>query len=326
MASKSDISTAYAKADKAIEEQYKAAKKAVATAPNSIPEDYKAMNDAVTDRRSLYAIGNVGDGARDAGYTNTNRLRSEAALGEDITANIKQQARADAERDLNNQLLGYQADIAANEYRASSALNKANALENEAQYTAERELAKRDAAEQQRQFDASMETARQEAVTAQAQYAAEMEYSKAINELQLYGKVMTESAAAVLGVPVGTTSLEWEEYLAKLEEASRKGSGSGRNGKENPYDNTEYIGGRGVVPGMYAENTPTVDVPMSQGVVPGAAGTEMYTNAGMSMTDAILAAYNYSKNNNMGVTPSGSQGVVPGALATDRKYRKNVKK
>ena len=91
MASKSDMSAVYAKADQAIKKQYETAKKAVATAPNAIPADYAALNDAVRDRRTLFTIGNnvSENAAQDAGYTNTNRMRSEAAISADVDRNIK---------------------------------------------------------------------------------------------------------------------------------------------------------------------------------------------------------------------------------------------
>ena len=265
MASTTDYSAIYAKADQAVKEQYNAAKNAVATAPNNTATDYAALNKKTKDRRNLYAIGNnvAENVGQDSGYVNTNRLRAEAQISGDVAANIKQQAEADAARDLNAQLLGYQADIAANQYLANSALNRA------------------DTAEQQAQFNASMDMARQEAQTAQQQYAAEMAYNKAMAELEMFGKITTQEAADVLGLPIGTTSLEWQTYLAKR--------GSGRE-KESPYGDYD-------------------PPPGNAGVVPGA-----------------LDIAGYRASQLMHNSTGKSQGVVPGALATDKYYRKNVKK
>ena len=258
MASTIDYNAAYAKADQAIKKQYETAKNTVATAPNATAEQYAGINDKVRKRRNLYAIGNneSSNVGQDSGYVNTNRLRSEAALSADIAANIKQQAEADAERDINAQLLGYQADIAANQYLANSALNKADAIEQQAQY------------------DASMDMARQEAQAAQQQYAAEMAYNKAMAELELFGMITTQEAANTLGLPVGTTSLEWQTYLAK-----RGGRGPG---KEDYEDYVPPPGNAGVVPGglntsgYRQSQLMHTSTGKSQGVVPGALATDKY--------------------------------------------------
>lgn len=316
MASTTDYSAIYAKADQAVKEQYNAAKNAVATAPNNTATDYAALNKKTKDRRNLYAIGNnvAENVGQDSGYVNTNRLRAEAQISGDIAANIKQQAEADAARDLNAQLLGYQADIAANQYLANSALNRA------------------DTAEQQAQFNASMDMARQEAQTAQQQYAAEMAYNKAMAELEMFGKITTQEAANVLGLPVGTTSLEWQKYLAALDAASRGGGGGGNNneygnttpnGTINPVLRGEYTNsGAGVVPGALTGNKTTsamygnsakelTGTQANKGVVPGAAGTEIYLNAGMGGGDAVLAAEAYKQNQKGAGRKAGNTGVVP---------------
>ena len=305
MASTTDYSATYAKADQAVKEQYNAAKNAVATAPNNTATDYAALNKKTKDRRNLYAIGNnvAENVGQDSGYVNTNRLRAEAQISGDVAANIKQQAEADAARDLNAQLLGYQADIAANQYLANSALNRA------------------DTVEQQAQFNASMDMARQEAQTAQQQYAAEMAYNKAMAELEMFGKITTQEAADVLGLPIGTTSLEWQQYLAALD-AARRGGGNEEYGDYEPQAGTinpllrnAYTNsGAGVVPGALTGNKTTNDMYVktgNAGVVPGAAGKQIYLDAKMSGWDAVKAAEAYKQNQKGAGRKAGNTGVVP---------------
>lgn len=301
MASTTDYSAIYAKADQAVKEQYNAAKNAVATAPNNTATDYAALNKKTKDRRNLYATGNnvAENVGQDSGYVNTNRLRAEAQISGDVAANIKQQAEADAARDLNAQLLGYQADIAANQYLANSALNRA------------------DTAEQQAQFNASMDMARQEAQTAQQQYAAEQAYNRAMEELEMFGKITTQEAADILGLPIGTTSLEWQQYLAALDAA---GKGGKRPSEE--YGDTAPKGNQGVVPGALQINgykdamrgysaKELTGTEANKGVVPGAAGTEMYANAGMGGYEAWKAAEAYKNNQKGAGRKAGNTGVVP---------------
>lgn len=304
MASTTDYSALYAKADQAVKEQYNAAKNAVATAPNAIATNYDALNKKTRSRRNLYAIGNnvAENVGQDSGYVNTNRLRAEAQIGSDVAANIKQQAEADADRDLNAQLLGYQADIAANQYLANSALNKADTMEQQAQY------------------DASMEMARQEARTAQEQYAAEQAYNRAMAELELFGQITTQEAADTLGLPVGTSSLEWQMYIAKS--SGRKGSGDGGdytdttpkgpNGKTVIVD--EYRNaGAGVVPGYNGTGTTGAMYGYvgNAGVVPGAADPMTYYSGSGSGYDAWKAAEAYKKSQQSAGRKGGNTGVVP---------------
>ena len=154
--------------------------------------------------------------------------------------------------------------------------------------------------------------------SAPEQYAAEQAYNRAMAELELYGKVMTESAAAILGVPVGTTSLEWQSYLAKLdaaEAAARRGSGR-EPGYGDPDPVTTQNGNAGVVPGAlqtsgYKASTAKSDrATGNAGVVPGAASPTFYTNAEDGYA-AWKAAEAYKKSQKTTGRKAGNQGVVP---------------
>ena len=136
--------------------------------------------------------------------------------------------------------------------------------------------------------------ARQEAQTAQQQYAAEMAYNKAMAELDMFGEITTQEAADVLGLPVGTTSLEWQQYLAALDAASRGGGGG-----DGDYVSEDYNPQKLTKLRQEYRNA-------GAGVVPGAA---LGKEAGWGVTDDM--------RNLM-----GNRGVVPGALKST--YDKNT--
>lgn len=220
----------YAKAYEAAEKAQRAAEEAAynQTKANLDAQAQKLGQQYTRERSNIYtnarvnAIGNNEAMAANGlagglysspttGYSESSRIKQNLALQNSLNdANLQEQSARD---DIALQIIdaGYTRDKNIAEYLAQQAINRANS----------------EAAENQ--FGANYNFNAWQAAQQAEQWAAEQAYTKAINEVNTFGKVMTKEAANTLGMAIGTPSWAVQQAQAAKKtssSSSRRSSGS----------------------------------------------------------------------------------------------------
>ena len=150
-------------------------------------------------------------GLTSSGVSETSNIRRQVALQNSLNqANLQEQNQ---KNDIAQKIIqaGYTRDQNMAQYLAQAILSKSNAQAQEHQYAAS--------------YDFNAWQAQQEA----DRYQTEFSYNKAINEVNTFGKIITQEAADALGLPIGTSS-----YAVQQAEASKKKVSSGGGPKLDP--------------------------------------------------------------------------------------------
>lgn len=226
---KYDHSAAYQQAE---EEQ----RKAQDAAYNSAVSELNAQSDKLskqydTARQGVYKNALISaQGAKEvmaarglasSGASETSNISRQIALQNTLNqANLQEQAQKD---DIAQKIIqaGYARDQNMAQYLAQAILNKSNSEAQENQYASS--------------YDFNAWQAQQEA----DRYATEFAYNKAMNEINTFGKIITQEAANALGLPIGTTSYAVQQAEAAKKKVGSRG-GSNSNG-ENPRPEAEKI-------------------------------------------------------------------------------------
>lgn len=148
-------------------------------------------------------------GLTSSGVSETSNIRRQVALQNSLNqANLQEQNQ---KNDIAQKIIqaGYTRDQNMAQYLAQAILSKSNAQAQEHQYAAS--------------YDFNAWQAQQEA----DRYQTEFSYNKAMNEVNTFGKIITQEAADALGLPIGTSS-----YAVQQAEAAKKkvSSGGGNDG------------------------------------------------------------------------------------------------
>lgn len=195
------------------------------------------------------------------GYSEATRIRQDVAMQNALNAARLQEQQQIGALEQQRVAAGYDRDAALANYLGDAARQRAAAEAQERLNAYNTNLNKyqwqTEQAEAQRQYNQSyalqqaqlaLDKARQnEAVrqyntslawekaqaqlqqqTQQQQYAQQQAYTKAVNELNTFGKVMTRESAAALGVPVGTTSFAYQQAVQAAQATGGGGGGGGR--------------------------------------------------------------------------------------------------
>ena len=145
-------------------------------------------------------------GLTSSGVSETSNIRRQVALQNSLNqANLQEQNQ---KNDIAQKITqaGYTRDQNMAQYLAQAILSKSNAQAQEHQYAAS--------------YDFNAWQAQQEA----ERYQTEFSYNKAMNEVNTFGKIITQEAADALGLPIGTSS-----YAVQQAEAAKKKVSSGGN-------------------------------------------------------------------------------------------------
>lgn len=167
-----------------------------------------------------------------SGYSETSRVSQTNALRNALNASTLQQTNA--EQGVQNSILqaGYTRDAAAANALADVQARKASALQNQSQFDAQ--MAMQQAAQQEaiRQYNEQMAYQQQlDAYNQQYQQEQNMynqqqdAIARAYQELNAFGKIITQTSADALGVPIGTTYASMQVQ----QPATRRSSGGGGN-------------------------------------------------------------------------------------------------
>lgn len=219
----------YAKAYEAAEKAQRAAEEAAynQTKANLDAQAQKLGQQYTRERSNIYtnarmnAIGNNEAMAANGlagglysspttGYSESSRIKQNLALQNSLNdANLQEQSARD---DIALQIIdaGYTRDKNIAEYLAQQAINRANS----------------EAAENQ--FGANYNFNAWQAAQQAEQWAAEQAYTKAINEVNTFGKVMTKEAANTLGMAIGTPSWAVQQAQAAKKTSTSRSSSSSR--------------------------------------------------------------------------------------------------
>ena len=138
-------------------------------------------------------------GLTSSGVSETSNIRRQVALQNSLNqANLQEQNQ---KNDIAQKIIqaGYTRDQNMAQYLAQAILSKSNAQAQEHQYAAS--------------YDFNAWQAQQEA----DRYQTEFSYNKAMNEVNTFGKIITQEAADALGLPIGTSS-----YAVQQAEAAKK--------------------------------------------------------------------------------------------------------
>ena len=189
-------------------------KKAQDAAYNSVVSELNSQSDKLsqqydTARQGVYKNALISaqgaketmaaQGLTSSGVSETSNIRRQIALQNTLNqANLQEQAQKD-DIALKITQAGYTRDQNMAQYLAQTILNKANSEAQENQYASS--------------YDFNAWQAQQEA----DRYATEFAYNKAMNEINTFGKIITQEAANALGLPIGTTS-----YAVQQAEAAKK--------------------------------------------------------------------------------------------------------
>ena len=193
------------------EKIYEQAVKAAEAEKKRIKQDYDTLRAKTNASARISALGrneelaakglagNAYDDAR-SGVSETSRIRGDIALQNDINAAYRDQAAAEQEQDASV----IQADL--------------QRQQNIANYTAQAKVDQAKAEAEAKKDQANYELNAWKAQQAAEEFAQKMNqtrqqdaYNNALNELKLFGKVMTRAAAQALGVSIGTTSFEYNK-------------------------------------------------------------------------------------------------------------------
>ena len=210
----------YAKAYEAAEKAQRAAEEAAynQTKANLDAQAQKLGQQYTRERSNIYtnarvnAIGNNEAMAANglAGGLYSSPIKQNLALQNSLNdANLQEQSARD---DIALQIIdaGYTRDKNIAEYLAQQAINRANS----------------EAAENQ--FGANYNFNAWQAAQQAKQWAAEQAYTKAINEVNTFGKVMTKEAANTLGMAIGTPSWAVQQAQAAKKASTSRSSSSSR--------------------------------------------------------------------------------------------------
>ncbi len=150
-------------------------------------------------------------GLTSSGVSETSNIRRQVALQNSLNqANLQEQNQ---KNDIAQKIIqaGYTRDQNMAQYLAQAILSKSNAQAQEHQYAAS--------------YDFNAWQAQQEA----DRYQMEFSYNKAMNEVNTFGRIITQEAADALGLPIGTSS-----YAVQQAEAAKKKVSSNNNTQKNP--------------------------------------------------------------------------------------------
>lgn len=217
---KYDYNAAYQQAE---EEQ----RKAQDAAYNSAVEELKAQSDKLTGqydaaRQGVYKNALISaqganevmaaNGLTSSGISETSNIRRQIALQSALNqANLQEQEQKD---EIARKIIqaGYTRDQNMAQYLAQAIIDRANSEAQENQYAAS--------------YDFNAWQAQKDA----EQYAQEFAYNKAINEVNIFGRIITKEAADALGLPIGTTSYAVQQAEAAKARSGGGGGSSNRNG------------------------------------------------------------------------------------------------
>lgn len=195
---------------------------------------------ALGNNEGLAARGLAGNAytAPVTGYSETSRIAETNALRNALNAlNLQQQGQ---ENTIGKEIrqAGYSRDAALAEALANIEQNRIAAQQAENQFGAN--------------YNLNVWRAQQE----QEQAAAEMAYEKAMNELQMFGRVMTKASANALGIPVGTTLAQYRGGSGGG--GSRRTGGASRtsSGTTGGFDVDAILAG---LSGSTQQSTPTAN-------------------------------------------------------------------
>ncbi len=154
----------------------------------------------------------------------------DAALANYLGEAARQRAAAEAQERLN----AYNTNL--NKYQWQTEQAEAQRQYNQSYALQQAQLALDKARQQEaiRQYNTSLAWDKAQAQlqqqTQQQQYAQQQAYTKAVNELNTFGKVMTRESAAALGVPVGTTTFAYQQAVQAAQATGGGGRRSGGGG------------------------------------------------------------------------------------------------
>ena len=154
-------------------------------------------------------------GLTSSGVSETSNIRRQVALQNSLNqANLQEQNQ---KNDIAQKIIqaGYTRDQNMAQYLAQAILSKSNAQAQEHQYAAS--------------YDFNAWQAQQEA----DRYQTEFSYNKAMNEVNTFGKIITQEAADALGLPIGTSSYAVQQAEGRGQ--IKGGNNSGGNNNASPY-------------------------------------------------------------------------------------------
>ena len=201
---------------------------------------------AVSENEALAAMGLAGNLHQDAksGVSESSRISADNALRENINLLNESQLRAEREVDQQISEAGAERDEKASEIMADYAAQLAEyqqVLKEEEQRRQEQEYARQ---QEEKEYELKLRQQEYDQLKYQLQLQQieeekrQTEIQNALKEVDAFGRVMTQSAADALGVPVGT--LSYTAQLAADKLSAKKSSGSSSKNTSSAKGSEEF--------------------------------------------------------------------------------------